>query len=103
MTPPEFCYWLQGAIEIGGLQRIDDRQKQLIMERLNQVDEVRPFHIAAEYIFNHYPLDIAFPAISKELQRIFQHDIDPNYEGDQEFLYAVHQGEVTPENAKSGS
>ena len=30
--PTEFCYWLQGAIEIGGLETVSNEQAALIRE-----------------------------------------------------------------------
>lgn len=41
MTPSEFCYWLQGHLEIGGaaIKQLDEAQTQMIREHLGYVFE----------------------------------------------------------------
>jgi len=103
MSVNEFCYWLQGAIEIGGMKSIDERRAELIYEKLNLVNQLHYFTKATKTILEDYPFEVGFPAIHDELQKFFQHDIDPSYEGDQKLFHAVHRGEVDPFNEKSGS
>ncbi len=100
LTIPEFCYWLQGAIEIGGLNSIDMEQAKLIHKRLSLVKDVNYFTISVKAILENYPLDAGFRAIAEELQHMFKHDIDPSYEGDQDFYHAVHEGKGVPKNEK---
>lgn len=102
VTPHEFCYWLQGAIEIGELRSVQHTQALLIWKRLVLVRPQNYFAIAAKAILENYPLDVAFAAISEELQTIFQHDIDPSYDGDQNFFHAVHRGQALPLDDQSG-
>jgi hypothetical protein len=40
--------------------------------------------------------EAAFTAINAAQQKIFIHDIDPTYEGDQDYFHAVHRGEREP-------
>ncbi len=42
----------------------------------------------------------AFQTINDIQQSIFIHDIDPTYEGDQEYFHAVHRGEIDPEDTR---
>lgn len=37
MTEREFCYWLQGMLEIGGVAPLDERQVQIIKDHLATV------------------------------------------------------------------
>lgn len=37
MTPIEFCYWLQGALELGGNKSFSEEQVQVLNEHLNLV------------------------------------------------------------------
>jgi hypothetical protein len=97
ITIAEFCYWLQGAIEIGDLDRITPEQAQLIHNRLAQLERQNYFTASVKTIIEHYPLDSGFSAISEELQRMFKHHIDPSYEGDQEFFLGVHEGKSANE------
>lgn len=98
LTPQEFCYWLQGAIEIGGMRRIDAAERREIQEKLNSLQYHVPFTFACQTTLAICGDDPrAFTVIHDELQKMFLHEIDPTYEGDQEFLLAVHRGEVDPQ------
>ncbi len=46
------------------------------------------------------PIDQAFKMINDIQQSIFIHEIDPTYEGDQEYFHAVHRGEIDSEGAQ---
>lgn len=37
MTPENFCYWLQGLLEIGDPSELDSEQVEIIKEHLNLV------------------------------------------------------------------
>lgn len=37
MTPENFCYWLQGLLEIGNPSELDSEQVEIIKEHLNLV------------------------------------------------------------------
>jgi hypothetical protein len=39
----------------------------------------------------------SFNAINLLQQSIFIHDIDPTYDGDQDYFMAIHRGELEPE------
>jgi hypothetical protein len=92
LTRVQFCYWLQGAIEIGGLSKIDQRQYELIISRLEQIDEHGPFTAAAYFLLKTEDKDKVFPFLNQKLQEVFLHVIDPSYEGDQAYFHALHQG-----------
>ncbi len=37
MTPENFCYWLQGHLEIGGVKKLTAEEVQVIQDHLNLV------------------------------------------------------------------
>lgn len=37
MTPEQFCYWLQGFMEVSGAEKIDPKQLAVIKEHLQTV------------------------------------------------------------------
>ena len=98
ITSVQFSYWLQGAIEIGGLTDFTPKQLETIVRRIGRVTRHDEFTFAVlatiRYCAGHKDL---FAVINRHLQAKFLHEIDPSYEGDQEFLLAVHRGEALPE------
>lgn len=95
LTPQEFCYWLQGAIEIGGMREINASVRSNILDKLLHLTCKHPFTFACQMTLELCGDDPrAFTVIYEELQKIFLHEIDPTYEGDQHFLLAVHRGDV---------
>jgi hypothetical protein len=98
LTPQEFCYWLQGAIEIGGMRTLTDENTRNILHKLDKLQSQTSFTFACSITLSSCGDDPrAFNVIYEELQKMFLHEIDPTYEGDQEFLLAVHRGEVDHE------
>jgi hypothetical protein len=93
LEPQAFCYWLQGAIEIGELQSFDIVQAMQIVGTGSRIKTHTVFTLQSLMLLGTLPPPIAFVHVQRELQRIFIHDIDNNYEGDQEFLHLVHGGE----------
>jgi hypothetical protein len=98
ITPFQFSYWLQGAIEIGGLTDFTPKQLETIVRRIGELTAHDAFTFAVlasiRYCAGHKDL---FSVINQHLQAKFLHEIDPTYEGDQEFLLAVHRGDAEPE------
>jgi hypothetical protein len=92
----EFCYWLQGAIEIGGLTTFTPEQAALIRHVSRNARERNGFLIGIGFALSHLSPGEAFVPINEDLQAMFLHEIDPTYEGDQEHLLAVHRGETEP-------
>lgn len=37
MTPEQFCYWLQGTLELGGVTELSRAQVQILKDHLAQV------------------------------------------------------------------
>jgi hypothetical protein len=105
LTFVEFCYWLQGAIEIGGLTAFTNEQAAIVKQVLGTTTELNGFLIGIGFALQYYPPNEAFAYINRDLQATFLHEIDPTYEGDQEHLLAVHRGEEEPvfQGKKSGS
>jgi hypothetical protein len=91
-TAREFTYWLQGAIEIGQLEAFDDRQIIAIKRRINDVVERDRLVFTIWLLLNMAPPAAAFKAVRAQLAQTFVHDIDPNYEGDQEQFRLIHDG-----------
>jgi hypothetical protein len=96
LSSVDFCYWLQGAIEIADLRGYTKEQAAKIKETIRRVDKPNGFVIGVNFALSFYPPEEAFKKIHKDLQAIFVHDIDPTYEGDQAHLLAVHQGKEEP-------
>src|SRR5215467_10014036 len=94
MTPTEFCYWLQGAIEIGGLETVSNDQAALIHEKLLTVAPHNVFTLTVFLLLHYFPPQLIFDEIRKELQTMFIHDIDPSYEGDQQYFHDLHVGKA---------
>ena len=92
MSPAEFCYWLQGAIEIGALDSVDRQKALMIIERLRTVERHNVFTLSSLMMFVHYEPQSVFKEVRKSLQEMFIHDIDPSYEGDQEYFHDLHKG-----------
>jgi hypothetical protein len=92
----DFCYWLQGAIEIGNLKTFSSDQTTKIKHMAQRVGSPNGFVLGVVFALSFYPPDKAFELIYKDLQAAFQHDIDPTYAGDQAHFLAVHRGEADP-------
>ena len=95
MTPVEFCYWLQGAIEIGGVTSLTCEQERLILAQLMCVEPHSVFTLQTFLLLSYFPADAIFGSIKEELQKVFIHDIDPTYEGDQQYFHDLHSGKAT--------
>ena len=90
----DFAYWLQGAIEIEGLQGFTEEQIILIRRRLNNIPKKDSFSGTVWLALSMYDAQKAFDVINTELQKKFIHDIDPSYDGDQEHFQNVHDGKA---------
>lgn len=97
MTAKEFCYWLQGALEIGGLQAPSAEQRDAILRQLLTVWPHDVFTLSSALLLRFCALPEAFATVREELQKVFVHDIDPSYDGDQEFLQQLHEGKTLRE------
>ena len=91
-----FCYWLQGAIEIGEITTFTTEQAEKISQLLAKkaIKDHNVFTLQTLLLLRSLPPEIAFVHIHRELQQIFIHDIDNSYEGDQDFFHLVHQGKA---------
>lgn len=93
LDPVGFSYWLQGAIEIGGLSSFTPEQAKMVYRTLANCSSHNLFTLQALLLIQYMPPHVAFTHINRELQNSFIHDIDNSYEGDQEFFNLVHKGE----------
>lgn len=94
LEPSAFCYWLQGAIEIGGLETLSRKQAGRVFRTLANMEKHNVFTLQSLLLLGSMPPEIAFVHINRELQKVFIHDIDNSYEGDQEFFHLLHQGKA---------
>lgn len=91
----DFAYWVQGAIEIGEITTLSDKQVMMIRRRLNDIPKLDKFSGSVFLLLAMCTPQEAFDGINKELQKKFIHDIDPSYDGDQEFFNDVHSGKIS--------
>ena len=75
MTEREFCYWLQGLFEIGGVTSLDEQQTQIVKDHLALVfKKVTP---------DRKPMDtpktpaVPMPGLPYEMLREPIHPMDP--------------------------
>ncbi len=92
LSAVEFCYWLQGAFEIGQINKFTDEQASIVKHKLSEVQHDNAFTFSAKTLFAMFPHEQMFDTMYKDLQAIFMHDIDPSYEGDQNAFSEIHQG-----------
>ncbi len=77
------------------MHEIDASKRRQILDKLQNLQYHVQFTFACQMTLSVCGDDPrAFTVIHDELQKMFLHEIDPTYEGDQEFLLAVHRGEV---------
>jgi hypothetical protein len=101
------AYWLQGANEIGELKEYSLEQCEAIAEKIEMVKEEERGELAL-FALNTVNAIRGFPPspdpkecftrLAKFLNQTFRHDIDPTYEGDQEYFGKVHRGLVETAN-----
>ena len=96
ITPVQFAYWLQGALEIEEITTLSDLQITKIRKKLNDVIDRNGYIQQIWLMLAILPPTEATIAIQQIQSDIFIHDIDPTYDGDQEFFHAVHQGKAEP-------
>ena len=89
-----FCYWLQGAIEIGEMTNFTAEHAAKVFCALKRIKHHTVFTLQSLILIQTLPPEVAFFHINNELQQIFIHVIDTVYEGNQEFFSDVHQGKV---------
>lgn len=94
MTTWEFAYWLQGALEIGEPESFTDEQIAIIRRRIATATPQDSYAFTIAFVLDRCVHKDMMEVIKKLQNDIFIHDIDPSYEGDQEFLHAVHRGEA---------
>jgi hypothetical protein len=95
VNPVNFCYWLQGARELCGLDAPSDEQIGLIR---NHIELVPPTSAHSVTIFNFIEglrgaLRFGVPdwaMVWQELANVFEHVIDKMSSGDHSVLNQVH-------------
>lgn len=104
MTNQQFCYWLQGYLEICQIPDLTKEKVILIKNSLAQINE--PFGQFTQWLFKviklfiseNYKqelLDYFLPAIELRLNSIFHHVIDNSYDSslDKDTLQRIHDGQ----------
>ncbi len=94
-SPVEFAYWLQGAFEIGEIETFTSAQIRCIQQRMNDIPEKDGYSLALWKVLATFPPGQATEILRYMLNEVFIHDIDPTYEGDQQFLRHVHDGDIS--------
>lgn len=91
----QLAYWLQGFFEISGKTELDPAQTSSILMTVARMEKKGPLA--------HFVLDTieaangqVGPAISARLNKMFEHEIDPSYEGNQAHFNDVHGGGQGP-------
>ena len=109
MTPRDFCYWLQGAFEITGIQSLNAQQTTIVRKHLELV-------YAAEYDKDSHSqngkdfcdwlqgflenvsnemTETQTARVDKRLSRTFLHVIDVTFDN-QDKLNDIHHGKDRP-------
>jgi hypothetical protein len=71
-----------------------------LKKRKETANEDTKYAMQIWFVLGLRKTDEAFAMINTMQQSIFIHDIDPTYEGDQDYFHAVHRGEIDPEDKK---
>lgn len=106
LTNQKFCYWLQGYFEIALRPCLHEEQLHKIIQQLDKIDE--PLGLFTSWLKNLTEVlkennycqnmtDYFAPLIIKELNHVFQHDIDNSYNSPHsaDYLQKIHRGEIS--------
>jgi hypothetical protein len=96
ITPTQFAYWLQGALEIEEIKTLSENQIAKIRQRLDDVVERDGYCSSIWLMLAILSPSKATDAIKQIQSDTFVHDIDPTYDGDQQFFHRLHYGEEEP-------
>lgn len=105
MTNKQFCYWLQGYLEISQIPDLTKEKVIIIESTLEQIHE--PLGSFTQWLSNvvklfnseNYKqelLDYFLPVIELRLNSIFHHVIDNSYDSslDKKTMQRIHDGEM---------
>lgn len=91
-TDQQLAYWLQGFFEISGKTELDVAQTSSILMTVARIENKGPLaHFVLDTIEAAAGGQVG-PAISDRLNKMFEHEIDPSYEGDQNQFGSAHNG-----------
>ena len=103
MTNQQFCYWLQGYLEICQIPNLTKRKVIIIENSLREINE--PLGLFTQWLskvvklfnseeYKQELLDYFLPIIELRLNAIFHHVIDISYDSslDKEALQRIHDG-----------
>lgn len=106
MTNQQFCYWLQGYLELCQIPNLAKEKVILIKNSLAQINE--PLGQFTQWLFKvielfsseNYKqelLDYFLPVIELRLNAIFHHVIDNSYEVslNKDTLQRIHDGKIS--------
>jgi len=105
MTNQQFCYWLQGYLEICNVPDLTSKKIMIIEDSLAQIHE--PLGLFTQWLlkvtklfnsekYKQELLDYFLPIIELRLNSIFHHVIDNSYDSnlDKETLQRIHDGQA---------
>ncbi len=96
-TDQQLAYWLQGFFEINGSTELNSSQIGTVLvtiAKMEQKGSVARF--ALDTIDSDAtPKDIG-ATIAAHLNKVFEHEIDPSYDGDQTAFGNIHNGGSLP-------
>jgi hypothetical protein len=94
----ELLRLLQGVTEEELAEgRLSEEQALGIRARRAEVPEGLKYPVQMWLTLTISTPDDALRIINTFQHRIFTHDIDPTYDGDQDYFHAIHRGEIDPE------
>lgn len=106
MTNQQFCYWLQGYLEICQIPDLTKEKVIIIEGSLEQIHEPLGYFtqwlskVAKLFRSENYKqelLDYFLPVIELRLNSIFHHVIDNSYDSslDKKTMQRIHDGEMS--------
>lgn len=105
MTNQQFCYWLQGYLEICQIPNLTKEKVIIIENSLGKIHEPlgsftqwlsRVAQLFSSENYKQELLDFFLPVIELRLNAIFHHVIDNSYDPklDEEIMQRIHDGIV---------
>lgn len=102
----QLAYFIQGYFEISGGTEFDPLTEKQAKQIVSKILRMKERGKVADMVLAHLKLDddlnvthdlvTASRSIERDLNKMFQHDIDPSYAGDQNSFNAAHHGNRPP-------
>ncbi len=94
--PYQFCYRLQGYLELSQTNEITDQQWRYITDWLMNLRPADPYLQRLSILANGLDATQRKRILQEHLHHYFIRVIDPGYEGEPAELQAIHEGRRTP-------